>query len=68
MVLSAIEKLPSQFRYADLAQACPNVSRPTIKRVLGRLRDEGKIECMKPGPSDLLARHLVSILTLYPLL
>lgn len=49
MVLSAIEKLPSQFRYADLAQACPNVSRPTIKRVLGKLRDEGKIECLKPG-------------------
>ena len=49
MVLSAIEKLPPQFRYADLARACPNVSRPTIKRVLGKLRDKGKIECVKPG-------------------
>ncbi len=37
------------FRYADLAQACPNVSRPTIKRVLGQLRKEGKVECMRPG-------------------
>ena len=36
-------------RYADLAQACPNVSRPTIKRVLGQLRKEGKVECMRPG-------------------
>ena len=49
MVLSAITKLPSQFRYADLAQACPNVSRPTIKRVLGKLRDEGRIACIKSG-------------------
>lgn len=49
MVLSAIEKLPGTFRYADLAQACPNVSRPTIKRVLARLRDEGLIHCTKPG-------------------
>ena len=49
MVLSAVGKLPDQFHYADLARACPNVSRPTIKRVLGRLRDDGKIECLKPG-------------------
>jgi Fic family protein len=49
MVLSAIEKLPTRFRYTDLAQACPNISRPTIKRVLGQLRDEGKIECVKSG-------------------
>jgi len=49
MVVSAGEKLPDQFHYADLARACPNVSRPTIKRVLGRLRDEGKIECVKAG-------------------
>jgi len=49
MVLSAIKKLPQQFQYADLTRACPNVSRPTIKRVLGKLRDEGEIECIKPG-------------------
>jgi len=49
MVLSAVAKLPAQFHYADIAQACPNVSRPTIKRVLGKLRDEGKIECIKSG-------------------
>lgn len=49
MVLSAIERLPCRFRYADLAQACPGVSRPTIKRVLSRMRDEGKVECVKPG-------------------
>jgi Fic family protein len=49
MVLSAINKLPAQFRYADLARACPNISRPTIKRVLGQLRLKGKVECVKSG-------------------
>lgn len=49
MVIVAFEKLPDKFRYADLAQACPNVSRPTIKRVLARLREEGAVECIKSG-------------------
>jgi hypothetical protein len=49
MVIAAIDKLPAMFRYADLARPCPNVSRPTIKRVLGLLRHEGKVECVKPG-------------------
>ncbi|MDO8690401.1 MAG: Fic family protein [Dehalococcoidia bacterium] len=48
-VLAAIRKLPKSFRYGDLAQSCPGVSRPTIKRVLGRLRKEGNVECVKPG-------------------
>ena len=48
-VLAAIRRLPETFRYADLARACPNVSRPTIKRVLGKLRQEGKVECIKAG-------------------
>ena len=49
MVMTAIEKLPNNFRYADLSKACPNVSRPTIKRVLGQLSQEGKVKCMRPG-------------------
>jgi len=49
LVLAAIRRLPETFRYADLAQVCPNVSRPTIKRVLARLREEGKVECVKSG-------------------
>ncbi|MBN2034579.1 MAG: Fic family protein [Deltaproteobacteria bacterium] len=49
LVLSVVHKLPSRFRYADLARACPNVSRPTIKRVLGSLREQGKILCVKAG-------------------
>lgn len=49
MVMAAIQKLPATFRYAELAQACPNVSRPTIKRVLARLREQGLVECVKSG-------------------
>ncbi len=49
LVLAAIRKLPERFRYADLAQAYPNVSRPTIKRVLARLREDGAVECIKSG-------------------
>jgi len=49
LVLAAVGKLPEKFRYADLSQACPNVSRPTIKRVLARLREDGAVECVKSG-------------------
>lgn len=49
MVMGAIQQLPATFHYADLAKACPNVSRPTIKRVLTRLREEGAIKCVKSG-------------------
>jgi len=59
MVMSAIQKLPSTFRYADLAQACPNVSRPTIKRVLSRLSKEGSVKCVKSG-RDAVWEKLVS--------
>ncbi len=49
MVLSVYRKLPGRFRYQELAQACPNISRATIKRVLTRLRKDGKVSCVKPG-------------------
>ena len=49
MVITTIQRLPARFRYADLAQACPNVSRPTIKRVLAQLRQQGMVECLRPG-------------------
>jgi predicted nucleotidyltransferase len=49
MVMAAIQKLPATFNYGDLAQACPNVSRPTIKRVLARLSEEGAVKCVKSG-------------------
>jgi CRP-like cAMP-binding protein len=49
MVIDCIRHLAATFRYADIERACPGVSRPTIVRVLGELRDNGEIRCMKGG-------------------
>lgn len=49
MVIDCIRHLPATFRYADVERACPGVSRPTIVRVLGELRRNGEIRCMKGG-------------------
>ena len=49
MVIDCIRHLPATFRYAEIERACPGVSRPTIVRVLGELRDAGEIRCMKGG-------------------
>lgn len=49
MVARCIRHLPALFRYADIERACPGVSRPTIARVLGELRDNGEIACIKGG-------------------
>lgn len=49
MVIDCIRHLPAAFRYADVERACPGVSRPTIVRVLGELRDNGEIRCAKGG-------------------
>lgn len=49
MVIDCIRHLPTAFRYADVERACPGVSRPTIVRVLGELRDNGEIRCTKGG-------------------
>ena len=49
MVIDCIRHLPVTFRYADVERACPGVSRPTIVRVLGELRNRGEIRCAKGG-------------------
>jgi Fic family protein len=49
MVIECIHHMPATFRYADVERACPGVSRPTIVRVLGELRDKGEIHCVKGG-------------------
>ncbi len=49
MVIDCIHHMPTTFRYADIERACPGVSRPTIVRVLGELRDKGDIRCTKSG-------------------
>jgi Fic family protein len=49
LVERTVEHLPYRFRLADVLRACPGVSRPTINRVLQRLRQEGRIELVKSG-------------------
>src|SRR6266536_605251 len=43
MVLDAIERLPDNFRMADLERAAPNVTRDMIRVVLNRLKKDNKI-------------------------
>jgi len=49
----AIEALRAgrTFAIADLERACPTVSRATIRRVLGELREQGQVECLGTGRS-----------------
>lgn len=49
MIISAIDRLPEVFRHADVARACPGVSRPTIQRTLRLLRERGAIELLRRG-------------------
>lgn len=49
MVLNAVDLLPQRFQVADVERLSPGVSRPTINRALAELRDEGLINCIKPG-------------------
>ena len=49
MVVNCVRRLPDVFRYADVERACPGVSRPTIVRALGELRDAGEIRRVKVG-------------------
>jgi len=49
LVERTVQHLPTRFRLADVLRACPGVSRPTVNRVLQRLREEGRIELVKPG-------------------
>jgi Fic family protein len=47
MVVDCIERLPVDFRVGDIERVCPNISRPTINRVLRDLRREGKLEATR---------------------
>ncbi len=49
IVIDALRRLPTVFRYADLARVCPGVSRPTIKAVLRQFTKDGRVRCSKPG-------------------
>ncbi len=49
MIIDTILHLPRQFRIAEIVEASPAVSRPTINRVLQRMRKAGKLKCIKAG-------------------
>ena len=49
MVKDVIARLPQHFQFADVQNAAPGVSRPTINRVLRELREAGRIRCPKGG-------------------
>ena len=50
MVRRAFNRLPERFKIADLRQACPGVSYPTLQRALADLRKAGKVRCLGRGP------------------
>ena len=49
-VRSVVESRVLPFSISELAKECPGVSRPTIRRVLERMRDEGLIQVTGKGP------------------
>lgn len=50
LVVQAIERLPGRFRITQIEEQCPGVSRETVRKVLNRLRADGKIKCVRRGP------------------
>ncbi len=50
LVRSVVESRVLPFSISEIAKDCPGVSRPTIRRVLERRRDEGLVEVKGKGP------------------
>jgi Fic family protein len=50
MVQRAVDHLPELFKIADLRQACPGVSYPTLQRALADMRKAGRVKCLGRGP------------------
>jgi Fic family protein len=49
IVKDVIARLPARFQFADVVRGCPGVARGTVQRVMGTLRGEGRIRCIRPG-------------------
>ncbi|MEG6617559.1 Fic family protein [Peptococcaceae bacterium 1198_IL3148] len=49
MVRNIILHFRGDFTMREIEEACPNVSRPTIHRVLATLKNEDLVECIVPG-------------------
>jgi Fic family protein len=48
-VLSAVRSMPRNFSVSELELACPGVSRDMVRRVLRKLRNQGKVESLGTG-------------------
>jgi Fic family protein len=53
LVSYAINHMVGEFSVEDVARQCPGVSRATIRLVMARLREEGRIEAIGRGPGAL---------------
>ena len=51
IVKAAINKQLIEFKISDIAQACPNVSRVMIKKILLQMQKDKKIKCLGKGQS-----------------
>lgn len=49
MIVDAIERMPGEFRFADVERACPRISRPTINRALADMRRSGRLVLVNAG-------------------
>jgi Fic family protein len=49
LLQAAIKTMPREFSVSELEKACPGVSRDMVRRVLRKLRKEGKLESLGTG-------------------
>lgn len=49
MVIDCVGRLPDEFRVGDVERVCSGIPRPTINRVLGQLRDDGRLQSSGRG-------------------
>jgi Fic family protein len=49
LVMDSVRRLPARFRFADVEREWPGVSRQTIERALGQMREAGEIRLLGRG-------------------
>ena len=59
-VQEAIDQLPGEFEIREVVQACPGVSRPMIRTVLEKLREQSKLEALGTGRGARWRKVIVS--------
>ena len=53
LVEAAINSFPAQFAITELEQKCPGVSRDMLRYLLNRMRQKGRLECVRRGRNSL---------------